>query len=468
MQKVYVSGGYHLGFNQDIYSMRISNKFDRRKFVKTATTAAAMLPIIPILGNTIPSKKALKLAEKHRGELLDLLQDLIKVQSISGESAADAQLVVKKYLSNLPYKIEESADRPSLYKNHAEYMSPNPAGDGPFVNVVGWPEEQRGKQYAMFSHIDTHSIEDGWQTDPFEPKLIGNKLYGLGTSDDKGGVAAMLVAASTLHKAGEPLPVVMSLHGKGGGGRGSLPVFDRLSKIDHGIGAVLYVHPAETGRGLADIKNSVQGIADLELTMTGWRGEPLEIGSVDSAQWKEGGNAIDRCMELLDQLRRTVFKDVLLNIGIMDGGDRIGSVADKVTVTFRLKFTGEHTWKALVDEANRAIAQFVKSVSQPNHSYTAELKSVGYMTNPGAADWEAPVSQVLRSAIKDVTGIAPKAYPNHYAGDIRYPIRLLDVPVYGIGSIGGNFYLPNEWVDMDDLVKLVAVLIQTLGNWSEQ
>jgi acetylornithine deacetylase/succinyl-diaminopimelate desuccinylase-like protein len=346
-------------------------------------------------------------------------------------------------------------------------MTPNPSGDGPFTNVVGWPKKQKGKQYAMFSHIDTHSIEEGWSTNPMEPKIVGNKLYGLGTSDDKGGVAAMLVAATILSKAGKSLPVVMSLHGKGGGGRGSLPVFERIRKTDHNIGAVLYVHPAETGRGLEDIKNSVQGIADLQLQMTGWRGTPLEIGSIDSAEWKDGGSAVDQCLELLQLLKETVFKDVLVNIGVIDGGDRIGSVADKVTVTFRLKFSGNHTWTALVDGAEQVITKFVKSKSTADHNYTAELKSVGYMTNPGAADWEGPESKILRKSITEVAGMAPTAYPNHYAGDIRYPIRLLGVPAYGIGSLGGNFYMPDEWVDIDDLVNLVAVLVDTISGWQD-
>ncbi|WP_273566855.1 M20 family metallopeptidase [Maribacter halichondriae] len=447
-------------------NLKDNNTNSRRTFVKTTATVMTTIPFLPVLGNIAPSTKALKLAEKYRGELLDLLQKLIKVQSIEGESAANAQQIVKDYLSRLPYRIEESGDRPSLYKDHAEYMEPNPAGDGPFVNVVGWPKKPKEKQYAMFSHIDTHSIEKGWSTDPFEPKLIGNRLYGLGTSDDKGGVAAMLVAAKILADTKKPLPVVMSLHGKGGGSRGSLPIFERIRNTDHNIGAVLYVHPAETGRGLEDIKNSVQGIADLQLNMTGWRGTPLEIGSIDSAEWKDGGCALDRSLELLELLKETVFKDVLVNIGIIEGGDRIGSIADEVTITFRLKFTGKHTWKALVDEAKQAIDAFVKSKSNGENSYKANLKSVGYMTNPGAADWEAPESKVLRESITKVTGQAPKAYPNHYAGDIRYPIRLLGVPAYGIGSLGGNFYLPDEWVDIDDLVKLVAVLIDTIGGWN--
>jgi acetylornithine deacetylase/succinyl-diaminopimelate desuccinylase-like protein len=52
----------------------------------------------------------------------------------------------------------------------------------------------------MFAHIDTESVYNNWQTDPFEAKLIGNKLYGLGTADDKAGIAAMLVAAKAMEK----------------------------------------------------------------------------------------------------------------------------------------------------------------------------------------------------------------------------------------------------------------------------
>ncbi|MDB4292428.1 M20/M25/M40 family metallo-hydrolase [Maribacter sp.] len=448
--------------------MSNENQIPRRKFMTTTAKGMAVLPVLPLLHTVSPSNGALKLAQKHRKELVGLLEKLIRVPSIQGESAADAQEVVKNYLAKLPYRIEQSDDRPSLYQDHPEYMTPNPAGDGPFVNIVGWPKQPAKQQFAMFSHIDTHAIEEGWTTDPFEPKIEGAKLYGLGTSDDKGGVAAMLVAASILSQTGKALPVVMSLHGKGGGGRGSLPIFERIRKTAHKIGAVLYVHPAETGRGMEDIKNSVQGIADLQLHMTGWRGEPLEIGSIDSAEWKDGGSALDRCLELLKILKETVFKDVLINLGTVDGGDRIGSVADKVTVTFRLKFTGTHTWKLLFDAANKVINEFVETHSTSANTYTAVLKSIGYMTNPGTANWDASESKILRTSITEVTGAAPTAYPNHYAGDIRYPIRLLGVPAYGIGSLGGNFYMPNEWVDIDDLVTLVAVLVDTIGQWENK
>jgi acetylornithine deacetylase len=438
-----------------------NNRFSRRRFV---AGAGAMLAAAGT--GAIADERYVKLAEERRDELLELLSSMIRVRSLSGESGAEAQELVKAYLADLPYRIEASDDRPSRYEDHAEYMPPNPPGDGPFVNVVGWPETASASRSAMFSHIDTHSIDDGWETDPFRPTMRGSRMYGLGTSDDKGGVAAMLVAASILSAEGGPLPAVMSLHGKGGGSRGSLPVFERLRGGDHGIDAVLYVHPAETGRGLDDIKNAVQGVVDLELTVSGWRAPPMEIGSVDSSDWAAGGNALDMCWDLVDYLRSGVFAGVALNLGIMDGGDRIGSVADSASARFRLKFDGDYTWGGLLAAARSALDDYAGALGAADEGWAFAIEPVGYRTNPGAAAWDAPASTVLRQSIEEVTGRPPDAYPNHYAGDIRYPIRLLGVPAYGIGTIGGNFYGPNEWVDTDDLVRLVAVLVQTMNGWA--
>ncbi|MDH5345707.1 MAG: M20/M25/M40 family metallo-hydrolase, partial [Gammaproteobacteria bacterium] len=120
---------------------------------------------------------------------------------------------------------------------------------------------------------------------------------------------------------------------------------------------------------------------------------------------------------------------------------------------------------ALRERGRRAIDRYAGGLRDVDSRWGFDLKPAGYRTNPGASDWNAPASQVLRASIEAVKGRAPDPYPNHYAGDIRYPIRLLGVPAYGIGSVAGNFYGPNEWVDVDDLVNLVAVLVQTLEGW---
>ncbi|MEM9207947.1 MAG: M20/M25/M40 family metallo-hydrolase [Pseudomonadota bacterium] len=438
----------------------------RRTFIQAS--AAGVLGLGgSAAGASLSVEEAVSLADSRRRELVDLLMRLVRIRSQSGETAESAQAVVREYLGTLPYRIEESADRPSRFVDHPEYMPPNPPGDGPFVNLVGHPTGPRAR-HAMFSHIDTHIIADGWTTEPYEPVIRDGRMYGLGTADDKGGIAAMLVAAAALAEVGGPMPVVMSLHGKGGGSRGSLPVFERLRKARAKLEGVLYVHPAETGRGLEDIKTEVQGIVDLELSVTGWRAPPMEINSIDSASWADGGNALDACLAAIEHLRTTAFSGVRLNLGKLNGGDRVGSVAETASATFRLKFSGTDTWRALLERGHSELVRFHPSLSRSGaRGFDLSLQTVGYRTNPGKADWASPESLALRDAIEGVTGAAPAAYPNHYAGDIRYPIRLLGVPAYGIGSLGGGFYGANEWVDIDDLVRLTAVCIHTIAGWGE-
>lgn len=117
------------------------------------------------------------------------------------------------------------------------------------------------------------------------------------------------------------------------------------------------------------------------------------------------------------------------------------------------------------EEAQAVVAACRAALPTCRGAFEVTLDMPGRRSNAGAAPWTAPTTRVLRDAIEGVNGRAPKSYPNHYGGDIRFPIRLLDAPAFGVGSLGGNFYGPNEWVDVDDLVKLVAVLMITVSGW---
>ena len=444
----------------------------RRTFVGAGVAGATTWSLVGAqslnsseLGSITP-KEALSMAQHRRTELVDLLSRLISIRSQTGESAEVAQDVVKEFLADLPYRVEDFADNPSQFVEHAEFMPPDPPGDGPFVNIVGKPRGGPGAHLALFAHIDSHIVEDGWETDPYQAVINDGRLFGLGSADDKGGVAAMLVTAAALAEAGGPAPVVISSHGKGGGSRGSLPVFERLKNSGDKFNAVLYSHPAETGRGLDDIKHIVRGVLDTTLTVTGWQGEPLEIGLPDSALWADGGNALEACWQAITHLKNGVLLDSEVNVGKLEAGTRAGSIADHARAEIRILFDGEHTWKDLMNSMQGELDSFSQALPQGRGAFRISNASSGMRTNPGAVSWDAPQCRVLRRAIAGVTGKTPASYPNHYGGDIRYPIRLLGAPAFGIGSLGGNFYGPNEWVDVDDLVQLVAVLILTISGWA--
>jgi len=415
----------------------------------------------------ISPQQAMSLAQARRGELVELLSQLVAQRSHSGESARSAQQVVLDYLSTLPYEIDCSFDSPSTLSAHEEFMPPLPEGDGPFVNVLARPLRRRESHSALFAHIDTHERADGWSRDPYQPVIQGGRLYGLGVADGKGGVAAMLVAAAILHEASAPAPVVICCHGKGGGSRGSLPVFSRMRAQTPPLRAVAYAHPAETGRGLADIKHVVRGALDLSLHVRGWQGGPLEIGLPESALWSEGGDALQKCLAVLDHLESTVLRPYDVNVGRLHAGSSVGAVPHEATAELRVMFDDARPWPDLFEELQQSVSAYRSSSAPTKNDFHIELKLGAMRSNAGATEWEAPATRAVRDAIQEITQHAPQSYPNHYNGDIRFPLRLLGVPAFGIGSVAGNFYGPDEWVDIDDLVRLVAVLVLTVCKWDQ-
>ena len=58
---------------------------------------------------------------------------------------------------------------------------------------------------AILAHLDVVPAGDGWEVDPFGAVIDGDRMYGRGTSDDKGPAVAALFAMYAIKKAGIPL-----------------------------------------------------------------------------------------------------------------------------------------------------------------------------------------------------------------------------------------------------------------------
>ncbi len=69
--------------------------------------------------------------------------------------------------------------------------------------ALGWLRGTGGGPSLMFNgHTDVNVMMSGWTVDPHEGKYEDGWVWGLGAQDDKGGMAAALVAIEAIKKAG--------------------------------------------------------------------------------------------------------------------------------------------------------------------------------------------------------------------------------------------------------------------------
>jgi len=129
--------------------------------------------------------KPSKLSTRDRDNLLTFLRDLIRIPSPSCQEGAVAERIVRE-MEDLGFAdVETDA----------------------IGNVVGRIGPARGPTLMLNAHMDTVRVSapDSWTRDPFEAEVNNGILYGLGSSDMKGGLAAMVYGAKLLRDAEGPL-----------------------------------------------------------------------------------------------------------------------------------------------------------------------------------------------------------------------------------------------------------------------
>ena len=119
-------------------------------------------------------------------ELNDLLRSLIQIESVNppGNENQIADFIKKFLLKN---------------NIHSELV---PLEEGR-SSVVAKIEGEEERDITFCGHLDTVRVkEEDWTKPVFEGLIENEKMYGIGTSDMKGGVAAILYAAVLLKRRG--------------------------------------------------------------------------------------------------------------------------------------------------------------------------------------------------------------------------------------------------------------------------
>lgn len=129
---------------------------------------------------------------KHRDDLIDFVMELVATPSpnLPGDERAVAKAITA-HLRRLDMDGFEIAAKEPHRPNVIYRLAGR--GDGPTLMLCG--------------HSDTKPVGDGeqWRSDPMKPVIRDGKMYGLGTTDMKGAVAAMIYAVAALKQTDAPL-----------------------------------------------------------------------------------------------------------------------------------------------------------------------------------------------------------------------------------------------------------------------
>jgi acetylornithine deacetylase len=140
--------------------------------------------------------------EREEKRLVEIIQDLVRIPSENVPpmgAEAPCQEYVADFLRKLGFEPDVySPDDVSGIREHSLYFPGRNYANRPNVGVRKTGAGQ-GRSLILSGHIDTvPQGSQAWTLDPFSGALEGNKLFGRGSNDMKGGVGTNLFVLEAL------------------------------------------------------------------------------------------------------------------------------------------------------------------------------------------------------------------------------------------------------------------------------
>lgn len=201
-----------------------------------------------------------------------------------------------------------------LSKNSKLKITRQEIGIGRF-NILATNSEKI--DILVTGHMDTVQPNSAWTKNPATGEIIGDKLYGLGTTDMKSGVAIMLYL-STLRNLKEKTGFLFYCDEE----YDFLGMKKFIEECKNKIKPKTII--SLDGEGL-QIANSCRGLIELKVKVEGKAGH--------AANPKSGINAITQSFKVIDKLKKFVFNfkskelgNSTLNVAYMNGGGSEGNI----------------------------------------------------------------------------------------------------------------------------------------------
>jgi succinyl-diaminopimelate desuccinylase len=409
--------------------------------------------------------------ERRRQDLIGLTQDLVRIPTLNPPG--------RNYRAICDYLAERLLTNGFNVEFIRAFGAPGDSDAYPRWNLVARKDSGRPGDCVHFnSHHDVVAVGQDWTRDPFGGELDGDRIYGRGSCDMKGGLAASVVAVEGFLAAcpdwcgSVEISATADEESGGYGGVAYLAEKGYFSHVNH----VIIPEPLHKDR----ICLGHRGVwwAEVETHGRIAHGSMPFLG--DSAIRHMGAVLEEIEQRLLPYLatKRTAMPVVpegarssTLNINSVHGGEaepEVGStalptpvVADRCRIVIDRRYLIEED----IAEVKREVSAVLDRVKAQRAGFSYDIRTL-FEVQPTMAPRDAPVVTATASAIERVLArvadyvVSPGTYDQKHIDRIE---RLKNCIAYGPGLLH-LAHQPDEWVGVQDMVDSAKVMALVLGD----
>lgn len=310
-------------------------------------------------------------------------------------------------------------------------------------NVVAILRRRNRESLLISPHLDTVPCGNNWKINPFQGKIKGNRIYGLGSTDCKGNLSCALEVLNSLveekTKLDYNLIFAATSDEECGSVLGLIPLLDKkIIKPD----AAIILDSDEF-----NIIVTQKGLIHLKVKIRGKRAH-------GAYPWR-GINAIDMGIDIIKDIKAHRFsyrkhkylRPPTISIGTIRGGDKVNIVADWCEFELDLRFLPGMKAENLL----RVLKAIIKKYTKKSR---LEIESI---QAPYSINEMHPLVIYLKNSLKSVK-IKPAIRGSEGATVMSFfQNRNIPAIATGFGS-RGCAHIANEYVEIENLYKGAQVL----------
>jgi succinyl-diaminopimelate desuccinylase len=295
------------------------------------------------------------------------------------------------------------------------------------IAEVGRPAGEPATSVVLHGHLDVVPGRPG----QFEPRVEEDRLFGRGSYDMKGGLAAMMCALKDLERQ-ERVRVRLICVPDEESEELDTRSTDAIVRMGLGgdfaiTGEPTNLHIGVEAKGVLAMRIEVHGRS--AHSSTPWLGDNAVLKAVD----------VFRAIESLPFSRQSseLFDRPSINLGRIQGGDALNKVPDSCTMAVDVRYLPGQDPEEILDQ--------VRAIPEVDVTRT-------FIHPPVSVPRTNPYVQALREAVTRTVHGETLSVGRDGASDAA-AFLAAGIPAVEFGPVGGGHHGPEEWVSLSSLAR---------------